>query len=357
MSKKGISELVVLLLMLVIIISLASASFVWISEYIRKPEKSFERSEEELTERLTSPIVVDHFSKDKIYLKNIGSTEFNDTVVIYLDDRPACIRKKNTTDPYVEFLEVSIEPDEIFPVDIGCCLIPGTTRVKISTGATSTSEVTGVELRQPLFMDWNRTPGDESTDCMVLDFSSCYNGDYHNCTVTDSSGLESYIKNLRDSSSWYLDSPPYTWEISPPCCECGRCFGMEASANFFYNSGALRGKKIWLSGDANEPPCMKGDVNGIYLNDNMYVFLNDNLWFYNGTSYGGIDLMDLVGGTLPDGSPRPESKEWCVKPIDLSGSPFSVNCNWNEVLIYFEDYCQSSPDEAGGVYGLELTIE
>lgn len=339
--------------MLVIVIFLASGSFLWLNEYVKKPEESFEKSEEELTERLTSPVIVDHFSKDRIYLKNIGSTDFNDTIAIYLNDRPACIRKENTTNPWVEFLEVSLEPGEIFAADIGCCLIPGVTKVKISTGVTSTTEVTFVKLRQPLFMDWNRTPGDENTDCMVLDFSSCSAGNYHDCVVSDPTGLENYILDLQDSSSWYLEPPPYTWNITPKCCRCGRCFGMEASANFFYNSGALKGKKIWLSGDANEAPCMKGGVDGIYLNDNMYVLLNSNLWFYNGTSYGGISLS----GPLPDGSPRSESKEWCVKPIDLSGSPFSVNCNWNEVLIYFEDYCFSGPKEAGGVYGLHLTIE
>jgi len=162
--------------------------------------------------------------------------------------------------------------------------------------------------------------------------------------------LENYINNLAQSESWFMGDPPYTWNISKDggslCCQCGHCFGMLANVKFFYNSGALSGKKVWLSGDAEEEECKTGEVSGIYLNDNMYVVLNQNLLVWNGTSYGGISL----GGPI-------ESKQWCIKPIDLTGTAFSLDCNWNDVLIYFEDYCQSGEQEAGGVYGLYLTVE
>ena len=311
--------------------------------------KIIEESEKKFESRISSPLIIDYYNQDVVYLKNIGTNNFNDTIIIYLDDVPLCIRKSNTTDQYVKFLPMSIASNQISKIDIGCCLVPGNKKIKISSGFSTFNDMIKVNLRQPVFIDWNRTQNNENTNCLVIDYTNC-SDEYHGCFLNNPNGLENYVINLAKSESWYLSDPPYTWNISKNggslCCRCGHCFGMITDVKFFYNSAAFGRKKFWLSGDATEEECKTGEINGIYLNDNMYVLLNDKLIVWNGTSYGGIHL----GGPI-------ESKQWCIKPIDLSGSSFSIDCNWNDVLIYFEDYCQMSEQEAGGVYGLYLTIK
>ena len=355
--KKGISILITTVLLLPILLSVMIMVFVWMLNTLEVVEEK-ENKTEELLSGLGVQLVIDNIHKNTIYLRNNGNEEFNGTIIIYLNNKPTCSRVGGIGNPYSFEVSIDIKPNEVVPVEIGCCISEGQNEVVISTGKQRLMTfIEKFNITQQTFQDWERTQGNESAECLVLNYASC-SSSYNGCTIDQVAELETYIISLDNSETWYVEEPPYTWRIENVtgnglCCRCGHCFVMLARAKFFFNSGILEGKKIWLSGDANETPCKTGDVNGIYINDNMYVFLNGHLLLYNGTSYGGIHLT----GPLPDGSPRPESKDWCIKPIDLTGTPFSKDCEWNDVLIAFEDYCQASEPEAGGVYGMYLTVQ
>ncbi len=352
---KGVSPLMATILILPIILAIGIFFLTWSFKIFTATEEKASESQR-LMENVGAQLVIDNIYKENVYIRNTGTDEFNGTVVLYLNGNPTCSR--SDSGPFQFEVSLDLKPNEVKKVEIGCCISKGTNEITITAKNQRVfGTIVNFDVSQQTFRDWERTAGNDSAECLVLNYASCSSGDYHDCVINQVTELENYIMDLANSETWYAEEPPYTWQIENVtgdglCCTCGHCFVMLARAKFFYNSGVLKGKHIWLSGDANETPCKIGNINGIYINDNMYVFLNGHLLVYNGTSYGGIHLT----GPLPDGSSRPESKDWCIKPVDLTGTPFSENCKWNDVLIAFEDYCQVT-DEAGGVYGMYLTVQ
>jgi hypothetical protein len=334
---KGVSSVVLIILLLLITIALVATAYLMSSVMVTSSLQQASERSKSITAGLNTRLTIEDVTTDKIFVRNIGSEYFNGTLIVYINKGTACARQGGTTDTYKYTVKALIQPQEVFPIEIGCCINEGVVEFHLTSGGqVLASKIKDVDASQVQFYDWENATANGNSPCFCLNYGAC-DANYK-CTLNNVNGLENTIKSMSQASSWYLNQPPYLWSIIPPCCKCSQCFTMLARSKFFYNSNSFAGKSIWLAGDANFPACQISGVNGIYINDNMYVLLNDQLIRWNGTSYGGIWT----------GSAE-ESKQWCIPPVDLSGSTFSKDCDWNNVTIAFEDYCG-----AGGVYGMYL---
>jgi len=341
---KGISAAILIVLILLFTVSIAALSYeIAVSMVTITTQKTGEQTQF-IIQRLLPTLVIETITNDKIYVRNIGTQKFNGSLSIYINGSMSCEKETGTENQYSNVIFLEIEPKSVASIEVGCCINRGISEVRINSGTqTIVSRVNTFDNSQELFRDWERIAGDDDSSCFCLDFGAC-NPSYR-CTLNNIAGLEQRIQSISDLGGWYLEPPPYTWNISKVggnlCCRCGWCFTMLARSKFFYNPNNFQDKDIWLVGDS--PECQKSGVNGIYINDNMYVMLNNHILFWNGTSYGAVNTGQME-----------ESKQWCIPPVDLSGSTFSQDCEWNNVTVGFEDYCQVSVDEAGGIYGMYL---
>ena len=341
---KGISAPIFIVLIILFTVATAALSYeLAVSITNIATEKAGEQTQY-ITQKTLTLLTIENIAEDKIYIINVGTQKFNDSLTIYINNSMACEKETGTGGSFSNTVFLEIEPNRVKSIEIGCCINEGISEVKVNSGMqTIVSKVNTFYNSQELFRDWERIAGDDDSSCFCLDYGTC-NPSYR-CTLNNIVGLEQRIESISNLGGWYTEPPPYRWNISKVggnlCCRCGWCFIMLAKSKFFYNPNNFQNKDIWLAGDS--PECQKSGVNGIYINDNMYVMLNNHILFWNGTSYGAVNTGQAE-----------ESKQWCIPPVNLSGSTFSEECEWNNITVGFEDYCQVSQVEAGGVYGMYL---
>ena len=87
---------------------------------------------------------------------------------------------------------------------------------------------------------------------------------------------------------------------------------------------------------------MNNSMEGIKINENMYILINNRLVGWGGSSYGSPVFFHT------------EAQEtiWCIWPILTSNPEFAQECGMNNITIATEDFRR-----AGGIYNFYLTGE
>ncbi len=115
----------------------------------------------------------------------------------------------------------------------------------------------------------------------------------------------------------------------------------------------FRGHTLFLTGDAgwiDEDDIPRTD--GICINDNMYVYVNEQLLAKAGTT--GIqstnNQLDPGEEVLKscDGCTTSSSEGWCVPPVNLTSSSAFSYSGMNVIHVLVEDYCKSGGETNGG---------
>jgi len=132
MIKKGISPIIAVVLLVMIVVAMGISAYYFFSKTQQTIQKETQQQVEEGYKKVYTFIKIDSVTRDKIYIRNVGSTQIKkESLQLYVDNLP-----------YNFSLNADVlEPEKFYVLELSPSLEYGEHKIKIVTGLGAEEEV------------------------------------------------------------------------------------------------------------------------------------------------------------------------------------------------------------------------